>query len=181
MYSSLLCVEFQRIRYNNLSIAASSIRKLFVFVSSALANTQFDIQAISQRLSSIPSISTYPQLKEELHLTEYSFDDKEVLPPQTILKQEEKDPSPKHHSQDLTSPEVNYEAQRVVVSADETVPDKDDLLPVSFSILLSLTKKDKREKGIIRKASSLFLSTSQDSVDRDKEAILEYIHTNEIG
>lgn len=152
-----------------------------MFVSSAIANTQFDIQAISQRLSSIPSVTTYPQLKEDLHLTEYSFDDKEVVPPQTILAQDEKSSSQKHHSQEIASSEIYCESQRVVVSADEPVPDKDELLPISLSILQSLTKNDKREKGIIRKASSLFLSTSQDSVDKDKEAILEYMHTNEIG
>ena len=104
-----------------------------------------------------------------------------MIPPQTILKQDEKNPSPKHHSQEVTTSEVYDEAQRVVVSADEQVPDKDELLPISLSILQTLTKNDRREKSIIRKASSLFLSTSQESVDKDKEAILEYMHTNEIG
>lgn len=60
--------QFQRIRYNNLSIAASCIRKLFVYMSSATANTQFDIQSISAKLNGIPSSHTYQDYRQEIHM-----------------------------------------------------------------------------------------------------------------
>lgn len=64
----------QRIRYNNLAIASSSVRKLFVYVSSATANTQvrasvwpheqFDVQSIVQRINAIPSFQYYYGMRE---------------------------------------------------------------------------------------------------------------------
>ena len=47
---------------------ASSVRKLFVYVSSATANVQFDIQAISHKLTDIPAAQTYNDYKTQLPL-----------------------------------------------------------------------------------------------------------------
>lgn len=82
VYSSLL-THHERIRYNNLLIIGSSIRKLFVYISSAIANTQvfsltpcqqFDIQALSQKLASFPPTDSYSFIKEELVLQDLFTD-----------------------------------------------------------------------------------------------------------
>lgn len=63
-----ICDNYCRIRYNDLSIAASCIRKLFVYISSATANTQFDIQSISAKLNGIPTSHTYQDYRKEIHM-----------------------------------------------------------------------------------------------------------------
>ena len=69
----------KRIRYNDLSIAASCIRKLFVYISSATANTQFDIQSISAKLNGIPTSHTYQDYREEIHMQRISDPYKQTI------------------------------------------------------------------------------------------------------
>lgn len=104
-----------------------------------------------------------------------------IIPPQSVIPSHEEPLPGQYHSQEIESLPMQCQDERHTVSADNSESDRDDLLQVSLSILHTISENPDRDRNAIRKASSLFLSTSSSSIEQSREDIIHYIKTNKIG
>ena len=184
-----ICDNFCRIRYNNLSLVSSTVRKFFVYNSSAIANTQFDIQGISQKLSSSSLTACYDDFRQELHLPNCTTGQiYQIKRPQNHGKTVPDEVSTitiqtRWHSDELPIPVIELNDEKSPCKSADMIDEQlsNEIFSYSLQLLdyIALNRSE-TDCQMIRKVIAALTSVDPLVVNESTKQIDEYIQRNEI-